>query len=266
MDPSALTPEPLPEAPPPPSMSLGGRLLNVFAAPGEVFQEVKTAGVETANWLAPALILIAVSWAAAWVIFSQDSINHQLSEITDRAIQKQIEKTQMSEQQAEQARAMGEKWASISAKIGSALAPVIGGFVTPFFWGLIVWLVGAKLLKGNFPYMKAVEVVGLANMVSVLDVIVRTLLIVALGNLYAAPSLVLLVREFDPQNTVHSLLALVNVMTFWLLAVRAVGLARLSGASFTKAALWVFGIWAAYTGFFVGLGVLAKAVFQRMGA
>ena len=102
---------------------------------------------------------------------------------------------------------MGEKWAGISAKIGAGLAPVFAGFVTPFFWGLIVWLVGAKVLKGNFPYMKAVEVVGLANMVSVLDVIVRTLLIVGLGNLYAAPSLVLLVKEFDPQNTVHSLLA-----------------------------------------------------------
>ena len=61
------------------------------------------------------------------------------------------------------------------------------------------------------------------------------------------------------------LLALVNVMTLWLLAVRAVGLARLSGASFVKAALWVLGIWAAYTGFFVGLGLLAKAAFKRIG-
>jgi VIT1/CCC1 family predicted Fe2+/Mn2+ transporter len=113
--------------------------------------------------------------------------------------------------------------------------------------------------------MKAVEVVGLANMVSVLEVIVKTLLIVGLGNLYATPSLVLLVKDFDPQNTVHSLLAIVNVMTFWLLAVRAVGLARLSGVSFTKAAVWVFGIWAAYTGCFVGLGLLAKAAFSRVG-
>jgi VIT1/CCC1 family predicted Fe2+/Mn2+ transporter len=102
-------------------------------------------------------------------------------------------------------------------------------------------------------------------MVSVLDVVVKTLLIVGLGNLYAAPSLVLLVKEFDPQNTVHSLLAIVNVMTFWLLAVRATGMARLSGVSFAKAALWVFGIWAAYTGLFVGLGVLAKAAFKGIG-
>ena len=111
--------------------------------------------------------------------------------------------------------------------------------------------------------MKAVEVVGLANMVSVLDVIVRTLLIVGLGNLYAAPSLMLLVKEFDPQNTVHSLLALVNVMTFWLLAVRAMGLARLTGVSFIKAALWVFGIWAAYTALLIGLASVAKVALKR---
>jgi hypothetical protein len=250
---------------PPPTMSLGGRLLNIFATPAEVFQEVKASGVLAANWVVPALILIAVSWLASWVILSQEPIKHQISEITDRAIQKQVERSQVSEQQAEQAHAMGEKWAMISSKISAALVPVLAGFVTPFVWGLFIWLVGAKVLKGNFPYMKAVEVVGLANMISVLEVIVKTLLIVGLGNLYASPSLVLLVKEFDPQNPVHSLLAVVNVMTFWLLAVRAIGLARLSGASFVKAALWVFGIWAAYTGFFIGLAVLAQAAFKRMG-
>jgi hypothetical protein len=265
MEESQMTPELQPEAPPPPTLSLSGRLFNVFATPGDVFQEVKTARVSAANWLAPALILIAVSWVSSWLIFSQDSIKHQLSEITDQAIQKQIEKTHMSEQQAEQSRAIGEKWAGIMAKVAAVLVPVFGGFVTPFFWGLILWLVGAKVLKGDFPFMKAVEVVGLVNMVSVLDVIVRTLLIIGLGNLYAAPGLVLLVKDFDPQNTVHGLLALVNLTTFWVLALRAIGLARLSSVSFTKAALWVFGIWVAYNGFFIGLGLVAKAAFKRIG-
>jgi hypothetical protein len=266
MEQTPLTQEPQSEAPPPPTMSLGGRLLNVFATPGDVFQEVKTASVSTANWLAPAVILLLVGWVSGWLIFSQDSIQHQLSEITDQAIQKQVERGHLSEQQADQARAMGEKWAGISSKIGAALVPAFAGFASPFVWGLIVWLAGAKVLKGNFPYMKAVEVVGVANMISVLEVIVKTLLIVGLGNLYAAPGLVLLVKDFDPQNPVHSLLAVVNVMTFWLLAVRAIGLARLSGASLAKAALWVFGIWAAYTGFLIGLGALAQAAFKRMGA
>jgi hypothetical protein len=257
-------PEPRPETPQVLAMSLVGRLLNVFATPADVFQEVKAAKVAAVNWLVPALILIAVSWAAAAVIFTQDAIKHQLSEITDQAIQKQVERSRMSEQQAEQARAMGEKWAGISSRIGAAVFPVFYGLLTPFIWGLIVWLVGTKVLKGDFPYMKAVEVVGLGNMIGVLDVIVKSLLILGLGNLYASPSLVLLVKDFDPQNTGHALLAIANVMTFWLLAVRAVGLARLSGVSFAKAALWVFGIWAAYTGFFVGLGLLVQMAVKRV--
>ena len=265
MEEPQLTTEPQPEVPQPPAMSLGGRLLNVFATPGDVFQEVKAAKVSTANWLVPALILIVVSWLSSLVIFSQPSINHQLSEITEQAIQKQVERSKMSEQQAEQARAMGEKWAGISTKIGAAIVPVLYGFVTPFFWGLIVWGVGVGLLKAKFPYMKAVEVVGLANMLSVLEVILRTLLVVGLGNLYASTSLVLFVKQFDPQNTVHSLLTVVNVMTFWLLAVRGIGLARLSGASFAKALAWVFGVWVAYTGLFVGLAFLAKSAFKRIG-
>jgi len=265
MEEPQLPSDPQPEAPQPPSMSLWGRLFNVFATPGEVFQEVKDARVSTANWLVPALILIVVSWGSSLVIFSQPSITHQLSEITEQAIQQQVEKSKMSEQQAEQARAMGEKWAGISAKIGAALTPVIAGFLTPFFWGLIIWGVGSGLLKGHFPYMKAVEIVGLANMLSILEIILRTLLIVGFGNLYASTSLVLLVKTFDPQNTVHSLLALVNVMTFWLLAVRGVGLARLSGASVAKAVAWVFGVWAAYTGLLVGLAYVAKTAFKRIG-
>jgi hypothetical protein len=264
MEQPQLTPESLPEASPPHAMSLVGRLFNVLATPGDVFQEVKAAPDTTANWLVPALILIAVSWVAAAVIFSQPSIKQQLSDLTERAIQRQIDSAHLSEQQADQARAMGEKWAGLSSQIIAFLAPVAAGFILPFLWGLIVWLLGAQLFKGHFPYMKAVEVVGLANMISVLDVVVKTLLIVGLGNLYASPSLGLLVKDFDPQNPVHGLLAAANVMTFWLLGVRAVGLARLSGASLAKSMVWVFAIWAAYTGLLIGLGALVQAGVKQV--
>jgi hypothetical protein len=255
--------EPPPDAPPSTGMSLAGRLFNIFATPGDVFQDVKTARASAANWVAPALILIVVSWAASVLIFSQASIMQQFSEIVDQGIQKQVQSRHMTEQQAEQSRAVGEKWSIIVAKIGAGIIPVLAGFGTPFVWGLFLWLVGAKVLKGDFPYMKAVEVVGLGNMIGVLETIVKTLLIVGLGDIYATPSLALLVKGFDPQNTVHALLTIVNVMTFWVLVVRAIGLARLSGASFAKAALWVFGIWAAYTGFFFALGQASKLFFKR---
>jgi hypothetical protein len=242
-------------------MSLGTRLLNVFAAPGEVFDALKPAPSATANWLVPAILFIIISWLSAGLIFSQASIKQQLSDITDQAIQKQVDKGRLSEAQAEQAREVGAKYGAIGSRIGAVAVPVFIGFASPFCWGLIVWLVGAKALKGNFPYLKAVELVGLTNMIGVLDVIVKTLLIVALGNLYAAPSLALAVKGFDPQNTVHAVLAVVNLMTFWLLLVRSIGLARLSGVSAGKAAAWVYGIWALYTGVLIGIGAAVKAAF-----
>jgi hypothetical protein len=38
-------------------------------------------------------------------------------------------------------------------------------------------------------------------------------------------------------------------------------LARLSGSSFISAAAWVFGIWIAYTGFFIGVGLAFRKLF-----
>jgi hypothetical protein len=243
-------------------MSLPARFLNVLVAPGEVFDQVKSSSPSAANWLVPALLLIAVSWLGASLVLSQDAFKRQISEYSEKAIEKQIARAHMTQAQADQARAMGEKMAGISTVVSAVAGPVVMGFATPFVWGFFLWL-AAKGLKGGVAYMKAVEVVGLSNSIGVLEAVLKTLLILALGNLFASPSLALLVKDFDPQIPTHSLLAAVNVMTFWILAVRAIGLARLAGASVGKAALWVFGIWIAYTGFFAALGFVMQAAFRR---
>ncbi len=251
------------EQPPSPPMSLPMRMLNVLAAPGEVYEEVRRSGPCTANWLAPALLLIVVSWVASAVLFSQPNIQQQLRDITGQAVEKQVQKMKLPPEQAEKARDAAERYGAIGTKISMYAGPPVAGLVTPFFWGLILWGLARLFLKTPLTYMKAVEVVGLAAMISVLDAIVRTLLALAMGNLFASPSLALLVRHFDPQSPTHSLLAMVNIMTFWLLAVRSVGLSRLTGVTFVRAAAWVFGIWAAYTGFLIGVGALVNAVFNR---
>jgi hypothetical protein len=137
--------------------------------------------------------------------------------------------------------------------------PVTIGLIVPFIWGLFIWVVGSKILKAGFPYLKGVEVVGLANMIAVLHSVIKCLLITMKGNMYAGPGLTLFIKEFDPQNPVHNLMAVVDVMTIWVLAVRASGLAKLSQVSYLKAALWVFGIWAGYTAFFAGIGFAFQA-------
>jgi len=235
--------------------------MNVFAAPGEVFDEIKTAPHRATNWLMPALLLIALSWISGWLIFSQPSVQQQMRDISNKAIDRQVEKGKLTSAQADQARTAAEKFGTVGYKIAGVAVPVLTAFITPFWGGLVLWLVGSFVLKAPFPYLKAVEIAGLANMILILDVVVRTLLVLITGNLFATPSLALVIRDFDPQNTLHSMLALVNVMAFWLLAVRSIGLARLTGASVAKTAAWVFGIWIVLMGMMIGFGAAMRAAF-----
>jgi hypothetical protein len=246
-----------------PRMSLAGRMINVIATPGEVFEQVKTAPACTANWLAPACILIVLSWLGVWLVFSQPAIQQQLREITDQAIDKQVRSGKLTQQQAEQAREVAAKFGSLGSKLGAYGAPVFVGMVIPFWWGLFIWLVGTKAMHGDFEYMKAVEVAGLAGIIGVIDAIVRTLLILIMGSLFASPSLALFLKQFDPQNPAHTLLAVVNVMTFWVLGVRSIGLARLAGSTFSKAAAWVFGFWALETALLTGLSFGMQRLFAH---
>jgi len=255
--------EPQSATPPLASMSLAARLANVIAAPGDVFDEVKSARASMANWLVPATLFIAIGWIGAVLVFSQPALQHQMNDVAEKNIEKQIQKQHLTKEQAEQARQKGVQFAGIFSKVGAVAAPVFAGILTPIWWGLILWLVGAKIFKGNFLFLKGVEVAGLANMVGVLGAVLKILLVLVTGNLFATPSLALLAKDFDPQNPVHGLLAVVNVMTFWYLWVAAIGLGRLGSVSFVKAAAWVFGIWASYTGLMVAMGFALQAVFAK---
>jgi flagellar biosynthesis protein FlhB len=254
--------EPQAQAPQTP-MSLPARLFNVLATPGEVFDYIKNAKVSAANWLVPALMVMVVSWLGAWVVFSQDSIQQQLREIIDQGVEKQIQQQHLSGEKAEQARAIGSKFGSIGTKVVAYGAPVFIALWIPFWWGLLLWLIGTKALKADFSYMKAVEVTGLSGMVGVLDAILRTLLILIMGNLFASASLALFVKHFDTQNPVHGLLGAINIMSFWALALRSLGLARLSAVGFGRAAIWVFATWALQTGLLCGFGFAMQKIFAK---
>jgi hypothetical protein len=244
-------------------MSLTSRLFNVFAVPGEVFDHVRRAPPSVANWVVPALLAIALGWASALLIFSQPAIKQQLSEMSDQAIEKQIQKMKLPPERAEEARAAAAKYGDIGQKTSMLAAPVVWAFVSPFFWGFLIWLGGAKVFKGGFTFMKAVEVAGLANMIGALETVVKTLLIMLMGTIWAAPHLGMLMKDFDPQKPLHAVLAALNVMTFWLLAVRALGMARLANIGFAKAAAWIFGIWLIMTSLMLGVGFALQAAFSR---
>jgi len=230
-----------------------------------VFDEVKTSVASSANWLVPTLLLIVVGWIATAFIFTNPAIQQQMRDMTDQALQKQFANTNLPQEKIEQAKETAANIARISQTIGAYVAIPFMVFFGTFFWGLVIWFLGVVVFKARFPYMKAVEAAGLVNILGILDSVIRTLLILVMGNVFAAPSLMLLVKGFDAQNTLHNVLGALELFTLWILVARAIALSRLSGVSVAKAAAWIFGIWVTYMGLFIGLGALSRALFARLG-
>jgi len=242
--------------------SLGARLVNVLATPSDVFDEVKASPPRTANWLVPALVAMIVGWIGAWLVMSQAAIKQQFSDMQEKQYQQLIEQGRMSREQLEAQRPMMDKFATISRQVGMYLLPPLSAFGLVFWWALITYVLGRFVLGGDFTYMKAVEVSGLIGVLTIIEGVIRTLLMVAFGSLFAGPNLAMvLVKEFDPTNLTHGVLAAVDVVAFWVLAVRSVALARLSGASLAKAAAWIFGLWLLWTGFWTGVGYVVQRAF-----
>src|SRR5579872_1521284 len=58
-------------------MSLPARLLNVFAVPGQVFTDVRSAPVAVSNWLVPTMLAALVGLASVLTILSDPAIQKQ---------------------------------------------------------------------------------------------------------------------------------------------------------------------------------------------
>ncbi len=240
-------------------MSLIARMANVFAAPGEVFEQVKASPPSHANWLAPVLLLIVISWLSAWLMSSQEALQQQYRNSIDKAMQSQIDSGKIKPEDVDNVRELR----MTQTKIGGYVAPVFVVFIQLFWWSLILWLLGAKLFKGNVSFMKAAEVCGLAGVIGVLDIVIHTLLAIGLTNPFAGPNLAVILKDPNPATPLFLMFNAINVITFWELAVRSVGLARIASVSFAKAAAWVIGLWLLFQSFCIGVGAVAYAAMPK---
>ena len=248
---------------PPPTTSLAARLLNVFAVPGEVFAEVKASRVCVGNWLAPALLSALAAVITAVVIVSQPAFQRQIHDLTDRqakAVEQQVNAGKVK--QADADRVMGLVRAvtepgTLKALASTAVAVV--GFARAFWCAFVLWLLGRLFLKVRFGYLKALEVAGLGLMITVLGTIVTLLLMVNLPSLFATSNLALAISDLNASRKSPLLLGAANVFAFWLMGVLSVGLAKLAGVPFVRAAWLVFAAWIIQESLFV---LLAGVVGQ----
>jgi hypothetical protein len=251
-------PPPAPEEPKPPHLSLISRLSGVYATPDDVFTDLKGTEPHFANWLLPVLMAAVMGIIYAFVVLSQPSVQQQMREQQDAALQKMVDAGKLSAADAEAARERMEQFGAVFAKAAGAIASVVASFVWLFVAAAVLKLLARVLFGQSVPYMKLVEVAGLSSMILVLGSLIQMLLVILTGNMLISPGPALLIRDFDPQNKLHLLVASISLTTLWYIAVLALGLARCAGGSFWKAVSALVALWGA-----LRLGVVLLGVGQH---
>ena len=242
------------DSPPPPILedsprtSLVARLTNIFVTPTEVFDEVKSSKRTPENWIAPLVAGIIAGVVYTMVVFSQPAVIRQMQEAQEKKFEQLVAAGKMTQQQADQATATVEKFMTPGMlKLFGSLSSVLMSAALLFFTALIFWAVGSRAFQSDFHYLKAVEAVGVATMINVVGAIVAMLLAVIYGNMAMTPGPALLIKPFDAANKIHLSLSALNLFSLWYVGVLSIGLARMTGAPFSKTAVWLYGIWAALT-------------------
>lgn len=222
--------------------SLGGRLFNVFAAPGEVFEELRSSPPAHSNWLVPLLMSMALGVIFSLVVFSQPDIVASVFAPQEAAVNARVEAGKITQAQADQALEGMRTMQPLMKYIG------IGGAIlgTIFFYvvvALLMWLLTAKLLRGDVSMVKAFELTGLASMINVLAGVITMLIVLLKADINSGPNAALFLTSFDQSSYLHQLFAAFSFTTIWFNLVLAIGASKLTGRSLVASASWIFGVW-----------------------
>ena len=218
-------------------MTALARCIDIFVAPGEVFEEVRrSASASLASWFIP---LLSCCMAGVIGILAVGHQRQAWSEIKDR----ELPARNAGLLPAPAPQAAEHDGATPDATLTTVFTIIISNVFGMFWSAGVIWFLGRSIMKVQFPFMKALEVVGLASTLLVLNTIITALLVIATDDIHAQLAPSLLVKHFDPANFVHSALAMANPLYLWMTCIMAIGLARLTAVPLAEAAFWVFLYW-----------------------
>jgi hypothetical protein len=224
------------------TMSFTEKIVNVFASPGDLYENVQQTGPTNSNWFVPWIILVVVMIITTQLMMSNPALLDQLGMTMRNSMDKAVQNGKLTQDLADQQyRQFGP--GSTLFTIIAIVGPAFVTFVTLFALGLVYWLLGKTAMSASSPFMKVVEVVGLTYLIGSLESVVTTLLMFAMNSIFATPSLALVVQDFSIENKLHVALAKVNVFTIWKLVVTGVGLAKLFQRDLAKVMVLVFALW-----------------------
>lgn len=214
-------------------MSIVDRMVRVFYAPSETFESVSEQR-SAADWLVPTFIVAAVAFILAYLT----------SPIYVAELVEQVPEDQ-------------REGAQIALRISGLTAALVMPFVMLFISAAMYLLVG-KLLGGLLGYGHCLAIIAYASLISILQHIVRTLLVLATETMTVQTGLGMFLSEEARHSFGGQLLSLIDPFVVWMVVVGGLGLSIVGQIERSRAYLGV----AAITLIFLAIG----SFFSTLGS
>jgi hypothetical protein len=242
-----------------PRMSWLARLLNIFAIPGAVFEDVKLSRFSWPTWIMP-IVLAAVVGSAALTFVLTPEVLQQFRDGQKETYAKMVAEKKMAQSDADQMLKLLE-WLSqpaVARAIGS-IGVIVISILRVFWWAFALWLLARIFLKVRLAFPKTLEIAALATLVIVLASLIGSLLTFRQPPA-ADDTIAETVKDLQARSRSPLYLVLANVFSIWFVGLLSAGLARLAGARFAQTFMMVMGVWIAVQLMLALLGLAALSL------
>lgn len=227
-------------------MSLPARLLGVITNPAGVYDDVAATPRTPSNWIAPWMLLVIATAVLTQLLIQNADFAAQLMSVMREQVDLLVNDGAVPREDADRQLALLQPGMPLFTVLSIA-GPALWGLGMVFALSLLYWLIGRSAMHAFAPYMKVVEVVGLASLISVIELCVSTGLILATGTLTITPTAAALFPSVAEDSLLYALLLKANPFSVWLVIVTSIGLARLFARDVPKVIVLILSLWILWT-------------------
>lgn len=227
-------------------MSLPARLLGVITNPAGVYDDVAATPRTPSNWIAPWILLVIATAVLTQLLIQNAEFAAQLMSVMREQVDLLVNDGAVPREDADRQLALLQPGMPLFTMLSIA-GPALWGLGMVFALSLLYWLIGRSAMHAFAPYMKVVEVVGLASLISVIELCVSTGLILATGTLTITPTAAALFPSVAQDSLLYALLLKANPFSVWLVIVTSIGLARLFARDVPKVIVLILSLWILWT-------------------
>ncbi len=229
-----------PEEPVEAELSHTDKLVGVISEPGVTFEKTSKFPTKTIDWLLPLVLLIVLSIASQFILFSNSEIKYQFAQKQGEAVQKAVTEGKITQEQADkQMQFMSGPMMRIISSVSTLIFIPIVFFIISF----VLYMLVKFGLKGEGTYSSVLAAYGLSQYILMIHVILATVAGMIMGKLLQDVSVTSLLG-MEKSSIGGWLLSFIDVLSIWFFAVLSIGLAKMFKATSTmKYFIMVFGLW-----------------------